>query len=506
VSQLPLLSLAIWLPALGALALAFVPRAQLQTQRYVALGFALAALACALGMLAGFDYEPGIQFGQTIPWVPAWGVGYVVAVDGISLWLVVLSAFLTPLALLASWGETAGNQRTFQALLLLLATGLTGVFAARDLLLFYIFFEFTLVPTALLIGAFGGANRVAAATKFFLYPFSASLLMLVGIIALYLLHGQRTGLYTFDYQTLLASLQVGTLALSELEQRLLFGAFFVAFAVKVPLWPFHTWMPEAAAAAPNSGAVDVAGMMVKIGAYGMIRYCVQLFPAAAVWAAPAVAVLATVGVLYAAWVASSQTDMKRLLAYASVSHLGFIVLGIFAFNAQGLSGAVVQMISSAITTGALFFVVGMLFARNASREVRDFGGVWKAAPRLGSLTLVAVLATIGLPGLSSFVGEFAIMQGAWISAQVGYAYVLAAVFGTVLAAVYLLRMFQRAFLGDVTPATAAMPDLRPRELAILVALIVPMVAFGLYPNALLAPMQPAVNEIAGQIGAVLALR
>ncbi|MFO7168645.1 MAG: NADH-quinone oxidoreductase subunit M [Chloroflexota bacterium] len=503
----PLLSLILWLPTLGALLLLLVPRGQIQTQRYVALAAALAAFIAALPLYFLYDSaQGGFQFSESVPWVPAWGISYTLAVDGVSLALVLLTTFLTPLVLLASWGEETPNSRAYQALLLLLATGLTGVFVAQDLLLFYIFFEFTLIPTALLIGIFGGPGRVRAAAKFFLYPFFGSLFMLLGIIALYLLHRDRAGLATFDYRTILASLQIGQLTLSELEQRLLFGAFFAGFAIKVPIWPFHTWMPDAHAEAPNSGAVDVAGMMVKIGAYGLIRFNLQLFPAAAVWAAPAIAVLAVIGILYAAAIAYAQTDLKRLLAYVSISHLGFIVLGIFAFNAIGISGAVLQMVNSGITTGALFFIVGMLYARRGERAVWAFGGLWKAAPVLGTLALVMVLGTIGLPGLSGFVGEFTIMQGAWLSSEIGYGYVAFAVIGVILAAVYLLRVYRLAFMGDTTPETAQTPDLRPRELVMLVALLLPTIAIGLYPSLVLGPMQTSVQQIADGISAVLVSR
>jgi NADH-quinone oxidoreductase subunit M len=503
----PLLSLVLWLPALGALLLLLVPRGQQQTQRLVALAAALAAFVASLPLYFLYGAQQGgFQFVESLPWVPAWGVSYTLAVDGLSLPLVLLTTFLAPLVVLAGWAERTDNQRTFLALLLLLTTGLIGVFVAQDLLLFYIFFEFTLVPTALLIGIFGGPGRARAAAKFFLYPFFGSLFMLIGIIALYLLHGERAGLYTFDYRTILASLQVGQLQLSELEQRLLFGAFFAGFAVKVPIWPFHTWMPDAHAEAPNSGAVDAAGMMVKIGAYGLIRFNLQLFPAATAWAAPAIAVLAVIGILYAAAVAYTQTDMKRLLAYASVSHLGFIVLGIFAFNTEGISGAVLQMVNSGITTSALFFIVGMLYARRGSRALGAFGGVWKAAPVLGTLTLVMVLGTIGLPGLNGFVGEYTIMQGAWLSPVVGFWYVTFAVIGVILAAAYLLRMYRVAFMGDTTPETAQTPDLRPRELVLLVALLIPTVALGLYPALVLGPMQTSVQQIADGVNAILVSR
>jgi NADH-quinone oxidoreductase subunit M len=493
----PLLSITIWLPALGSLAVLASPRENIVALRSVSLGVSLLALATALG--AAFLFDParaGFQLVESVAWVPSWGISYTISVDGISLWLVLLTAFLTPVALVASWGTIERQERAFHALVLLLASGLFGVFTAQDMLLFYIFFEFTLIPTALLIGIWGGAERRSAAIKFFAYTFSGSVFLLLGIIGLYLLHGQSTGVYTFDTATILASLQLGTLRLDAGAERLLFGLFFIGFAVKAPIWPFHTWMTTAHAEAPSSGVVDVIGLLIKIGAYGLIRYNVQLFPATAAWAAPAVGVLAVIGILYAAWIAYQQTDMKRLLAYASVSHLGLIVLGVFALNAQGIAGAVAHMINSALTTGALFLVVGMLAARRGSRELKAFGGLWKVTPWLGSLTLLLALGSIGLPGLNGFVSEFTVLQGSWRSPGLGWRYTLPAILGVVLAAVYLLHMYRTAFMGDTPPELAQAPDVRPRELVLLVILAAPVVVFGLYPNLLFGPMQQSVTQIA----------
>ncbi len=493
----PLLSLMIWLPALGALAVLALPRENVAAQRSVSLGAALLALAAAIGAALLFDpARAGFQLVESIVWVPSWGISYTVSVDGVSLWLAVLTAFLTPVALAASWGTIERQERAFHALVLFLASGLFGVFTAQDMLLFYVFFEFTLVPTALLIGIWGGAERRYAAIKFFAYTFSGSVFLLLGIIGLYLLHGQATGVYTFDIATILASLQLGLLQLDAGAERLIFGLFFIGFAVKAPIWPFHTWMTTAHAEAPSSGVVDVIGLLIKIGAYGLIRFNVQLFPATAAWAAPAVGVLAVIGALYAAWIAYQQTDMKRLLAYASVSHLGLIVLGIFALNAQGIAGAVAHMVNSALTTGALFLVVGMLAARRGSRELKAFGGLWKATPWLGSLTLLLALGSIGLPGLNGFVSEFAMLQGAWRSPGLGWRYALPALFSVIFAAVYLLHMYRTAFMGETPPELAQAPDVRPRELALLVVLAAPVVVFGLYPNLLFGPMQQSVTQIA----------
>jgi NADH-quinone oxidoreductase subunit M len=503
----PIVSLVVWLPAIGALLLLLVPRENVAAVRWVALLAALGALGAAISIAALFDPgSAGVQFVDSIGWVGAWGLNYSVSVDGISLWLLLLTAFLTPIALLASWGTDIENPRMFQGLILLLATGMAGVFTAQDMLLFYIFFEFTLAPTALLIGMYGGAERRAAAIKFFVYTFAGSVFMLIGIIGLYLIHGQQTGVYSFDIPTLLASLQLGAVQLDTWTERTLFGAFFIAFAVKVPIWPFHTWMTTAHAEAPSSGVVDVAGMMLKIGAYGLIRFNVQLFPQAAAWAAPAIGVLAVITILYAAWVAYGQNDMKRLLAYASVSHLGFIVLGIFALNSQGIAGAVVQMVNSGVTTSALFLIVGMLAARRGERDLASFGGLWKSVPVLSSLALIMVLASIGLPGLNGFVGEFTIMLGAWLSPVLGWGFVALAVIGVILSAGYLLRMFKVAFMGDVPAEQVAMADLQPREAIILGLLLVPTVVVGLYPNILLAPMQPAVQQLAQTLTQVVASR
>ena len=323
----PLLSLMIWLPALGALVVLTLPRERVAAQRSVSMSAALLALAAALGVVFFFDpARAGFQLVESVAWIPSWGISYTVSVDGISLWLVVLTAFLTPVALAASWGTVERQERAFHTLVLLLASGLFGVFTAQDMLLFYVFFEFTLVPTALLIGIWGGVERRYAAIKFFAYTFTGSVFLLLGIIGLYLLHGQATGVYTFDIATILASLQLGTLQLNPAAERLMFGLFFIGFAVKTPIWPFHTWMTTAHAEAPSSGAIDIVGLLIKIGAYGLIRYTIQLFPATAAWAAPAISVLAVIGILYASWIAYQQTEMKRLLAYASVSHLGLIVL------------------------------------------------------------------------------------------------------------------------------------------------------------------------------------
>jgi NADH-quinone oxidoreductase subunit M len=502
----PLLSLVLWLPTLGALLLLFVPRENIGAQRALSLVVALAAFVVSIGLYIYFDFgAPGFQFLDRFDWVKSWGIGYSVSLDGVSLWLVLLTTFLTPLTLISTWDSVHKDFRSFQILMLLLETGMIGVFVAQDLFLFYIFWEFTLIPMALLIGIWGYTNRVRAAVKFFLYTFAGSIFMLLGIIALYLINGQQTGLFTFDFQTIQQNIAGGKLALDTTTGRLLFGAFFLAFAIKVPLWPFHTWLPLAHTEAPTAGSVILAGVLLKLGGYGFIRYNLQLFPEASNWAAPAIGVLAVIGILYGAMVSFAQTDMKKLVAYSSVSHLGFVVLGIFSLHSLGISGAVLQMVNHGLSTSALFLVVGFIYERRHTREMAAFGGLWKVMPIYGGLTLAMVLSSVGLPGLNGFIGEYTIMQGAWLSTALGWQFVALAVIGVILAATYLLRMFRTTFMGDVTnPENAELKDITPREIGLLAALLVPIVVIGVYPNLLFGPMQPAVQQIAQGLTTVLA--
>ncbi|HET9224830.1 MAG TPA: NADH-quinone oxidoreductase subunit M [Roseiflexaceae bacterium] len=502
----PLLSIVLWLPTIGALLLLLVPRDNLGAQRMLALLVALATFAASLPFYFAFDFtNAGFQFADLLPWVPSWGINYSVSLDGVSLWLVLLTTFLTPITLISTWDSVHKDFRSFQALMLLLETGMLGVFVAQDMFLFYIFWEFTLIPMALLIGMWGSANRVRAAVKFFLYTFAGSVFMLLGIIALYLFNSDATQVPTFDFPTIQQSITSGQLAIDQTWARTLFFAFFIAFAIKVPIWPFHTWLPLAHTEAPTAGSVILAGVLLKLGGYGMIRFCLQLFPEAANWAAPAIGVLAVIGILYGALVSFAQTDAKKLVAYSSVSHLGFVVLGIFALNDLGISGAILQMVNHGLSTGALFLVVGMIYERRHTREMAAFGGLWKVMPIYGGLALAMVLSSVGLPGLNGFIGEFTIMQGAWVSAALGWYFVLPAVIGVIFAATYLLRMFRLTFMGDVTnPENAALQDITPREIGMLVALLVPIVVIGFYPNLLFEPMQPAVQAIAQQLNGALA--
>ncbi|MEO7908466.1 MAG: NADH-quinone oxidoreductase subunit M [Roseiflexaceae bacterium] len=502
----PLLSIVLWLPTLGALLLLFVPRDNIRAQRGLALAAALAAFAASLQLYFAFDFNiPGFQFVDRYDWVPSWGISYGASLDGVSLWLVLLTTFLTPITLISTWDSVHKDFRGFQILMLLLETGMLGVFVAQDMFLFYIFWEFTLIPMALLIGIWGSTNRVRAAVKFFLYTFAGSVLMLLGIIALYLLNGAATGTYTFDFPTIQQNLATGRLALDVTTGRLLFAAFFLAFAIKVPLWPFHTWLPLAHTEAPTAGSFILAGVMLKLGGYGFIRFNLQLFPDASRFFSPAIGVLAVIGILYGAMVSFAQTDMKKLVAYSSVSHLGFVVLGIFSLNQAGISGAVLQMINHGLSTGALFLVVGFIYERRHTREMAAFGGLWKSMPIYGGLALAMVMSSVGLPGLNGFIGEYTIMQGAWLAPTLGWKFVFPAVIGVIFAATYLLRMYKLTFMGELNnPENAQLKDITRLEIGMLTALLVPIVVIGFYPNLLLGPMQPAVQQIAQGLTSVLA--
>jgi NADH-quinone oxidoreductase subunit M len=506
VNGFPLLSIVLWLPTLGALLLLLVPRDNIAAQRWLALLTSLVTFAASLPLYFGFNLgSPGFQFAESLAWIDTWGINYSLSLEGVSLWLVLLTTFLTPISLVATWVSVHKDFRMFQVLMLLLETAMIGVFVAQDLFLFYIFWEFTLIPMALLIGIWGSTNRVHAAVKFFLYTFAGSVFMLVSIIALYLLNSSATGVATFDFDVIQKNIASGVLAIDPVWARALFLGFFVAFAIKVPLWPFHTWLPLAHTEAPTVGSVILAGVMLKLGGYGMIRFCLQLFPEAANWAAPAIGVLAVIGILYGALVSFAQTDMKKLVAYSSVSHLGFVVLGIFALTPQGVSGAILQMVNHGLSTGALFLIVGYIYERRHTREMADFGGLWKVMPIYGGLALAMVMSSVGLPGLNGFIGEFSILQGTWLSPTLGWGFVLPSVFGVIFAATYLLRMFRLTFMGELDkPENAELSDITPLEIGMLVALLIPIVAIGFYPNFMFEPMQPSVQAITDSLTNVLA--
>jgi NADH-quinone oxidoreductase subunit M len=483
-----LLTLTLFAPLAGALLVAIVPAARQGSARLVALVASLVTLALALA--ARFRTgEAGFQLGQAAEWVPAFGVSYRVGVDGVSLPLVLLTAVLTPLAIAGSW-RMADRPRTYLALLLVLETAMLGVFVSLDLFLFYIFWEAVLVPAYFLIGSFGGRRRVYAAVKFFVYTLLGGLLMLVGIIALFWLQQRATGTPTFDYEALVAFDK------SPATQRWLFAAFFAAFAIKTPVWPFHTWLPDAYTEAPTTTTVLLAGVMSKLGVYGFLRFALPLFPDGARWAQPLLLTLAVVGILYCALVATVQRDFKTLVAYSSVSHLGFIVLGIFAFNLPGLQGGVFYMVAHGLVIGGLFFVTGMLEERRGTRRIEEFGGLQQAVPRMAAVMLVITLGSVALPGLVGFVGEFLTLLGAFLENRLA---AVLAVGGVILGAVYLLWAYQRMWHGPLErEENRALADLDGREWAILAPLVAAIIVLGLFPRPVLERVEPSARRVVEQ--------
>ncbi|MFP5334321.1 MAG: NADH-quinone oxidoreductase subunit M [Actinomycetes bacterium] len=494
-SGFPWLTTAGLIPLVGALVVWLLPSSARRLARPVALGVSLLTLLVVLAMALSFDVaQAGThQFTETLSWIPQFGVSYALGVDGIGLTMVALAAVLTPVVVLASWhdaGVDPARVRTFFALLLVLETMMIGVFAARDVFLFYVFFEAMLIPMYFLIGSFGGPQRRYAAVKFLLYSLLGGLLMLVAVIALYL---EGPG----GPEGFLVENLVG-LEYSETVGRLMFLGFFIAFAIKAPMWPVHTWLPDAAGQAPPGAAVLLVGVLDKVGTFGMITLCLPLFPEASRWAAPTVAVLAVVSILYGALLAIGQTDVMRLIAYTSVSHFGFIVLGIFAMTTPGQNGAVLYMVNHGFTTAALFLVVGMLIARRGSARIADYGGAQRVTPLLAGAFLVAGLSSLALPGLSSFVSEFLVLVGTF--ARYEWAAVLAAV-GVILAAVYILLTYQRMFTGAPSEPVKALPDMRAREAWVVAPLLAVIVALGLYPKPVLDVLEPAVERTMQEVGA-----
>jgi NADH-quinone oxidoreductase subunit M len=472
-------------PLLGVVVLLALRPQWKNALRWTALVTSLLTFGLSLWMLSLFNSAEGdIQMDLNLPWFTLGGtpIAFHLGVDGLSILLVLLTTFLTPIAILSTWKSVEEKVRGFMIFFLLLETGMLGVFLALDMAVFYIFWEFTLIPMYFLIGLWGGERRLYAAVKFVLYTLTGSLLMLAGILWL----GLHAG--TFDLTALTTN---NTLNLT--QQLWLFGAFGIAFAIKVPMWPLHSWLPDAHTEAPTAGSVILAGVLLKMGAYGFLRFNLPLFPQASVKLAVWMGILAVIGILYGALVAYRQKDAKRLVAYSSVSHLGFVMLGLFALNAQGISGAILQMVNHGLSTGALFLIVGFLYERRHTRELDAFGGLWKVMPVLGGIALVVTLSSMGLPGLNGFVGEFSILLGAfganpWIAG--------AAALGVILAAVYLLHFFQKIFLGPVTQeANLALKDLSARELAVIVPLLAVIFWIGLYPKPFFTLMAPAVDKL-----------
>jgi NADH-quinone oxidoreductase subunit M len=451
--------------------------------------FSLVPLAISFYLFAVFDSrEPGYQFVEQYSWIPQFGISYHLGIDGISLLLTVLTTILISLSLLYSaGGDIEKRPREFCFFLLVLETGLLGALAAVDLFLFYAFWEVMLIPMYFLIGIWGHGRKIYAAIKFVLFTMVGSLLMLVAIIYLVLAARRAFGRLSFDLPLLYQ------VPLSETEARWMFAAFALAFAIKVPMWPVHTWLPDAHTEAPTAGSVILAGIMLKMGTYGFVRFAIPLFPAVAVEAVPLFLALAVVGIVYGALVAMNQPDLKRLIAYSSVSHLGFVMLGIFALNPQGITGAIYQMLNHGISTGALFLLIGMLYLRRHTREIAEFGGLWKSVPIYASIFMFAMLSSAGLPGLNGFVGEFLIMVGTFLRSWPAAAF---AVSGIILGALYLFWTYERVMFGPIVHAVnATIQDLTGREIAVMVPLIALMLFMGLYPVPLISRMQPSIERM-----------
>jgi NADH-quinone oxidoreductase subunit M len=483
-----ILTIATFLPLVGALVIAFLPRDAPTRVRYVALAFSIVTFLVTLGLIFGFDRaEGGFQWVEDYSWIASPPIHYHLGIDGLSLILVVLTAFLTPLSVLVSWTGITERVKEFHLLLLALEAGSIGVFVSLDLFLFFVFWEVMLIPMYFLIGIWGHGRKVYAAVKFILYTMVGSALMLVGIIFLY----ERTG--TFDYSQILNSLSSGSLQLSHNSETLLFWAFFLAFAIKVPLFPLHTWLPDAHTEAPTAGSVMLAGVLLKMGTYGILRFCLPLFPGASREFATLISWLAVIGIIYGALVSMVQPDLKRLVAYSSVAHLGYVVLGTFAFNVQGSEGAIYQMANHGVSTGALFMMVGMLYDRRHTRLIKDFGGLGTTMPVFSAFFMIVTLSSLGLPMLNGFVGEFLIILGSFHARAV---YGSLAAVGVILAAVYLLWMYQRVFLGEVTnDKNREIPDCNTRERWVLTVAVAVIIFMGVYPQPFLRQMDATVAQV-----------
>jgi NADH-quinone oxidoreductase subunit M len=500
--SLPLLSISWLLPVVGALLLMCIGNADGRNNgliRWVALIVSIAVFGVTLAIWASFNGSSAdFQFVERHPWIPAFGIDYYIGVDGISLLLIVLTGLLTPVAFLSSWSGIEKKVKEFSIFILLLEAAMIGVFLSLDLFLFYVFWDAMLIPMYFLIGIWGYDQRIYAAIKFMLYTMAGSVLMLVAILGLAYLHNEANGTYSFDLLKLYA------LDIAPRTQMWFFLAFALAFAIKVPLFPFHTWLPDAHVQAPTAGSVILAGVLLKMGTYGFVRFAFPLFPVAAAYFAPWIGVLAVIGIIYGALVAMVQPDMKKLVAYSSVSHLGFVVLGICAMNVNGMQGAVYQMLAHGVSTGGLFLVVGMLSDRRHTRLISEFGGLKKVMPRLTAAFFLITLASIGLPGLNGFIGEFLILLGAF---RWDPRYVVGAGLGVILSAVYMLWMFQRVYYGKVThEENRTLPDLLPHEWASAIPLCAIALAMGVFPNVFLRPMEASVTRVVDRLTNVRTLR
>ena len=491
-----LLTIIILLPVIGALATvgySLLPSTREENYKWIALAFSLVDFALSLLLIRGAQSDAGgFRFVYDVLWIGSIGAHYHVGVDGISLWLVILTTLLMPIAILSSWTAIKKRQLAYYVFLGLLAGAMVGVFVSLDLLLFYLFFEASLIPMFFLIGIWGGERRIYAAVKFFIYTAVGSLLMLVAIIALFYIYG------TFDYTLILAAMTSGGTVLSSQTQFWLFLAFAFAFCIKIPLFPLHTWLPDAHTEAPTAGSVILAGVLLKMGTYGLLRFNLGLFPGVSRQVAWVMITLAVIGIIYGALVAMVQPDVKRLVAYSSVSHMGFVVLGLFSFTEMGIQGALYQMLAHGVSTGALFLFVGFIYERRHTRMISEFGGLATVMPWFSTLFVIASLSSIGLPFLNGFVGEFLIMIGSWTSNAVQYPRIATMLAGTgvIWAAVYMLWMLQRVVFGKVTnPENAKLSDLNAREIGLMIPLLALMLLMGVYPGVFLDRSRASVVEI-----------
>ncbi len=483
-----LLTLVTFFPMLGVLLLLFVPKKQVETIKGVTLIVAFITLLVSIFIYSAFDpMASGMQFEVNEPWVSSLGINYHLGIDGISLLLIVLTTVLTVLCIIASWRSIDHGVKGFYISLLMLTTGMIGVFCSLDLFLFYVFWEVMLIPMYFIIGVWGGPRRVYAAIKFVLFTMFGSVLMLVALLYLYFQYESYSGEFSFDLMKMIAAPSLGFR-----EQLWLFGAFALAFAIKVPLFPFHTWLPDAHVQAPTVGSVILAGVLLKMGTYGFLRICIPIFPDATVAYLPYICILALIAIIYGALVSMVQRDIKSLVAFSSVSHMGFVMLGLFTLNLQGVEGSVLQMLNHGVSTGALFLIVGMIYERRHTRMIADFGGLAKVMPVFSTFFMIFTLSSIGLPLTNGFVGEFLILLGAY---KLNPVYAIVASSGVILAACYMLWMYQRVVFGKVTnPENQKLTDLTARERLVLIPLVMFVFWIGVYPSTFLSRIEPAVKQ------------